>query len=106
MPPRRCSRPPEIPELIDKFIAFMLLMRDGLDGGMAIREASLADTKSEPRTKRLRTTRLWRFQDQTPLWLFMPLRRFGDAPFDRTIRQWRQGMTPVATIMRPGSTRP
>lgn len=33
----------EIPEDIYKFIVFMLLMRVGLDGGMAIREASLAD---------------------------------------------------------------
>jgi hypothetical protein len=33
----------EIPDAIYKFIVFMLLMRVGLDGGMAIREASLAD---------------------------------------------------------------
>ncbi|MBK1644517.1 sodium-dependent bicarbonate transport family permease [Thiocapsa imhoffii] len=33
----------EIPESIYKFIVFMLLMRVGLDGGMSIREANLAD---------------------------------------------------------------
>jgi hypothetical protein len=33
----------EIPESIYKFVVFMLLMRVGLDGGMAIREANLAD---------------------------------------------------------------
>jgi uncharacterized protein len=33
----------EIPEAIYKFIVFMLLMRVGLDGGMSIREANLAD---------------------------------------------------------------
>jgi len=32
-----------IPDSIYKFIVFMLLMRVGLDGGMAIREANLAD---------------------------------------------------------------
>jgi hypothetical protein len=33
----------EVPESIYKFIVFMLLMRVGLDGGMSIREANLAD---------------------------------------------------------------
>ncbi|NEV64382.1 sodium-dependent bicarbonate transport family permease [Thiorhodococcus minor] len=33
----------EIPEAVYKFIVFMLLMRVGLDGGMSIREANLAD---------------------------------------------------------------
>lgn len=33
----------EIPEAIYKFIVFMLLMRVGLEGGMSIREANLAD---------------------------------------------------------------
>jgi hypothetical protein len=33
----------EIPESIYKFIVFMLLMRIGLDGGMAIRDANLVD---------------------------------------------------------------
>ncbi|UHD17451.1 sodium-dependent bicarbonate transport family permease [Thiocapsa bogorovii] len=33
----------EIPDAIYKFVVFMLLMRVGLDGGMSIREANLAD---------------------------------------------------------------
>jgi hypothetical protein len=33
----------EVPESIYKFIVFMLLMRVGLDGGMSIREANIAD---------------------------------------------------------------
>jgi hypothetical protein len=32
-----------IPDAVYKFIVFMLLMRVGLDGGMSIREANLAD---------------------------------------------------------------